>query len=556
VPTREQRRSPIKSVALLFLIFSALLTLHFRLLKLPYFWDEAGYYVTAAHDLYLTGSLIPRTTISNAHPPLVMAYLALWWKIFGFAPYVTRVAMLFVSSWALLGLFRLARTVSNIQVAAASVICTALYPVFFAQSSLAHLDLAAAGFTFWGLKAYVEQRRFSTAAYFSFAVLTKETTILAPFALAGWEIVRIFWNRKSHTPPAKPTLSKPLLFALAFPILPLALWYGYHYLRTGFVFGNPEFLRYNVQATLHPLRIVLAMLIRLWQTFGYMNLLLLTVSGVIAMWLPPLQDQGKDRPRIALNVQFAFLFVVVAYVISMAVIGGAELARYMLPVVPLVILVFVSTLWRRVWMWHWVIALVMVGFVFGLFINPPYVFPPEDNLAYRDYIQLHQDAEHFLEARYPKANVLTAWPASDELTRPFLGYVSHPIRVVRIEDFRLEQVMSAADARPGYSVALVFSTKYDPPHPLIRSWPAWERIKARFFDSHQDVSPGVAAQVLGGKIVFSERRTGQWAAVIEMKQIMEAQAETNRASSGTNASLRSTIPADLVEDVEHHALPR
>ena len=32
----------------------------------------------------------------------------------------------------------------------------------------------------------------------------------------------------------------------------------------------------------------------------------------------------------------------------MALVGGAELARYMLPVVPLVILVCVSTLWRRV----------------------------------------------------------------------------------------------------------------------------------------------------------------------------------------------------------------
>ena len=37
-------------------------------------------------------------------------------------------------------------------------LCTALYPVFFAQSSLAHLDLAAAGFTFWGLHAYVKDR--------------------------------------------------------------------------------------------------------------------------------------------------------------------------------------------------------------------------------------------------------------------------------------------------------------------------------------------------------------------------------------------------------------
>ena len=61
--------------------FGALLALHAPLLRLPYFWDEAGYYVPAARDLLLTGSLIPHSTLSNAHPPLVMAYLALWWKL-------------------------------------------------------------------------------------------------------------------------------------------------------------------------------------------------------------------------------------------------------------------------------------------------------------------------------------------------------------------------------------------------------------------------------------------------------------------------------------------
>ena len=112
--------------------FLALLALHFPLLRLPYFWDEAGYYVPAARDLLLTGSFIPHTTPSNAHPPLVMAWLALWWKIFGYAPIVTRTAMLAISAFALTGLFRLARRLANVDVAVASVICTALYPVFFA----------------------------------------------------------------------------------------------------------------------------------------------------------------------------------------------------------------------------------------------------------------------------------------------------------------------------------------------------------------------------------------------------------------------------------------
>jgi hypothetical protein len=115
--------------ALVFVLtFAALLALHAPLLRLPYFWDEAGYYVPAARDLLLTGSLIPQSTVSNAHPPLVMAYLALWWKLVGFAPIVTRTAMLLAASFALLGLFRLAKTVANIEVAVATTILTAIYP--------------------------------------------------------------------------------------------------------------------------------------------------------------------------------------------------------------------------------------------------------------------------------------------------------------------------------------------------------------------------------------------------------------------------------------------
>jgi hypothetical protein len=298
-------------------------------------------------------------------------------------------------------------------------------------------------------------------------------------------------------------------------------------LKTGFVFGNPEFFRYNVEATLQPLRILLALLVRLWQTAGYFHLLMLTLAALFAMWLPPLREQRGERPRIALDSQFAMLAVVVAYVIAMAMVGGAELARYMLPVVQLVILVCVSTLWRRVRLWLSVAAIVALMFVAGWFSNPPYGFAPEDNLAYVDYIRLHQHAEEFLEARYPMARVLTAWPASDELTRPYLGYVTRPLRVVRIEHFALEQLLSAADSRSNdvssdFEVALVFSTKYEPAHPLLQHWRLWQEWKQRFFDYHQDLPPAAAAQVLGGNVVYDETRNRQWIGVIELERIVDA----------------------------------
>jgi 4-amino-4-deoxy-L-arabinose transferase-like glycosyltransferase len=534
------------------LLFGGLVALHISLLRLPYFWDEAGYYVPAARDLLLTGSLIPHSTPSNAHPPLVMAYLALSWKIAGYAPVVTRLAMLLVAAFSLLGLFRLARRVANTEVAVASTLCTALYPVFFAQSSLAQVDLAVAGLTFWALLAYVEDRRETMAVWFSLAVLAKETAILAPAALLLWEGIaavlcsaRACPERSRRVSPAVAGATRPRSSEeystklsvrrsslLLLPALPLTLWYGYHRLRTGFIFGNPEYFRYNVQATMHPLRILLALLMRLWQIVGYMNLYPLTLAALFAMWLPPLRDQGSDRtsdrteqrPRIALSIQFVFLAVIATYVLAMAVIGGAVLARYMLPVVPLVIIVCVSTVWRRVRIWRGVVVITVLAFGAAWFINPPYGFSLEDNLAYRDYIELHQRAETFLEARYPMARVLTAWPASGELSQPTLGYVTRPMRVVQIEDFTVEELMSADELRSSFDVALVFSTKYEPRHPLLENWQAWERTKTEFFGYHRDVPPAAAAHLLGGRLVYTETRQRQWVGVIEMEQVQEARA--------------------------------
>jgi nitrate reductase NapE component len=288
------------------------------------------------------------------------------------------------------------------------------------------------------------------------------------------------------------------------------------------VFGNPEFFRYNVEDTLYALRVLLAVPMRLWQAFGYLNLYLLTLAALLAMWRPPLQDENIPRPRISPRIQFAFLAVILTYVLAMALVGGAVLARYMLPVVPLVIMVCVSTLWRRVRLWPGVVAIVALAFVAGWFINPPYGFSPEDNLAYRDYILLHQHAENFLEARYPMARVLTAWPTSDELTRPYLGYVTRPMRVLRIEDFTAEQLISAAEVRSSFDVALVFATKYEPPHPLLERWRLWHAWKTRFFGYHRDVHPAAAAQILGGQLVYAEARNGQWVGVIELEQVLEA----------------------------------
>ena len=455
-----------------------------------------------------------------------MLWLAFWWKFSAFTPAVTRTAMLLVSAFALLGLWRLARNVANESVAVATVICTALYPVFFAQSSLAHLDLPAAAFTLWGLGMYVERRPIATAVFFSLAPLAKETAVVTPIAILLWELVCSVFRpdekqrgERNAAFSSQPSAIGCWLLLCPFPLL---AWYAYHHHRTGFYLGNPEYLRYNLEATITPLRVVLALLIRLRHVFGYLNLFVLVVGAAYAMTRSPLrQADGSLRPRIAINVQLIFLVVLSANVVAESVLGGAVLARYMLPVVPLVILICVSTLWRRIRRWMWWIAFTCAMFVLQLIVPPPYRIAPEDTLLYRDYILEHKFAADWL-ARNPQARVLTAWPASDEITKPFLGYVKRPLTVVPIENFSAPEIERAAQMKEQFDVAYLFTTKWEPPHPLFSDLLFGKKIEERWFDYHVDMPPLQAADILGGRVLLHRNIDNEAIALIAMEKVENA----------------------------------
>lgn len=499
------------------LIFTALFLSHAALLRLPYFWDEAGFYIPAAHDFLLSGDLVPHTTAANAHPPLLAIYLAGWWKFSGFTPAVTRIAMLIVATFALLGIWRLACVLTNRTIAALTVLCTAAYPVFFAQSTMAHLDMLAAGFTLWGLAAYIERRPVWMLALFSLAAMSKETAIVAPLAIVVWELVCPWIAKRLCL--FETNVRRTLTIALC--MVPLAVWFLYLHHRTGFFFGDPGYVQYNLNKTLSVLRISVAIVLRLWHAFGYLNLFVLTLLTLAAMLEPALSDDGVARRRIQLPVQAIAGVVIIAYVLALSVLGGAVLTRYLLPVYPLIALLCVSTLHRRLRWWPVAIAAVVAAFVAGLLFNPPYRFAPEDNLTYRDYVVLHKQAAAYLAQHAHGARVLTAWPASDEISEPYLGYVKNVQPVVRIDNFSGAQMEMAAAAQGQYDWAYLFSTKYDPPRLLFHS-AFWENIHEKYFDYHTDLPPDVAARMIGGRVFYRAQSRGEWVAIVQIEHIENA----------------------------------
>ncbi|HEY6349863.1 MAG TPA: glycosyltransferase family 39 protein [Candidatus Angelobacter sp.] len=506
MPDRKPRLFAFLAFAIIFaFIFAA----HAAVLHLPFFWDEAGFYVPAAYDLAHSHSLVPVTTVDTSHPPLSAAYLALWLSWTGWKPVVARIAMLLLAAFALTNVFLLARRIANTAVAVASTIATALYPVFFVQSSLTHADLTAAAFSLWGIRMAVERRMWTSQLAFTLAVLSKETAIFTPLALAVWEFF--------FSPAAGSRATRFLRSAIyLIPVLPLAAWLLFHHYATGRFFGSPEFYQYNVAATLSPLRFVVAFGIRLWNLLGFMNMLALTAAMLAAMWFPAVVDNGVGRERISIPIQIQFAFIMLANLAAFSLLGGALLTRYLLPLYPLVIMIGMSTLRRRIGRWEWPAALVIICFVLALFFDPPYRISPEDNLTYKDFVELHVDAGNFLEQREQGKAVLTAWPASDELTRTYLGYVKQPLPLVTVQNFTPAEVFKARTMRAQYQAAYVFSTKYIQP-----TWfhsKTVENLSQRYFDDHADLPPETIADLLGGKIVFLERKKAEWVAVIEIEE--------------------------------------
>jgi len=518
-----------QAVSVFATIFCAIWLLHGPLLRLPYFWDETGYFVPAARDILLTGDMIPTTTQTNAHPPLVMLWLALWWKLSNYTPAVTRTAMLLVAAFGLLGVWKVSTRLANEKVATAVTVLTGLYSVVFTQSSLAQLDVPVMTAAIWALYFYLQDRRVATVTTLAIALVIKETALVFPMTIFAWELACPVIGRLKTWKLCLYPFRWVQTFSLLLATIPLLLWYAYHRHRTGYVF-NPIFLRYNVNATLSPIRFLIALAIRTWHAVGYMNMFVLTAAALVISREPVVSDVGNEREDIDPKVKLFFGVLIAAHVVAFALVGGAALARYMVPVIPLVVLLCVATLYRHSRCWIGWCGLAAASFVLALIINPSWRISPEDNLAYSDFVHLHAAAATFLQAEHPKATILTAWPGSDELNRPFLGYVKQPMTVVSMENFTAPQILAAAQQRDLFDYVYVFNTKYDPPRNILSRIAWWNERQKKFFDYHQDLRPEQIAMLMQGRIIWQKQRGGQWAAIIALEHAQNAEINPPRLS--------------------------
>jgi hypothetical protein len=447
-------------LAISFLLFSLmLLGLHAQLLGLPYFWDEQGQFIPTALDLLRHGWWVARSTLPNVHPPGLEMYLVVWYKLVGYSIPVTRVAMLAVAGAGLTFTFLLAIELSRDSEGAPAFIPPLLLlvsPLFYTQSMMAQLDMPVMVLTVLALLLFVRNHVAGAAATCVALVFTKETGLVVPVVFGLFLLARKDYRRALYFVPSG---------------LALVAWVGLLHMKTGYWLGNPGFAHYNVSYALNPVRALFSVVRRLYYVFfAEFRCIGTAILIATARTTRAFRTEGW---RVTLLVSIATLLLV-------SLLGGAELERYLLPVLP----VFYIAVSIGIFCLRRPVAIVatvaiVLGLVINLFWNPPYPFPYENNYAMVDFVKLQQAAAEYAESRLNGHAIATAWPFSESLRNPDYGYVSHKLRSVETHDFHLTSISILAPT--SFDVLIVYTRTWMPKNGVI-SIPFIKGFLTRFYD--------------------------------------------------------------------------
>jgi hypothetical protein len=514
-PPAARRPIRARSYFNLYLFFAGvLIATHLSLISLPYFWDEAGQFIPAALDLMREGAWIPHSTTPNIHPPAVLAYLAAVWRVAGFSPESTRIAMLALSALGVLAAFLLAIELTREARGAPAFLAAAmlcLSPVFFAQSMLAQLDAPAMLFTALALLLFVQNHIRSAAAACVALVLVKETGVVVPAVFAIWLARERRWRDAAW---------------FLIPAAALAGWIVVLKRATGHWAGNDAFAAYNVWYPLHPLRMIGTLARRLYYVFGA-NFHWVGTAAIVWAW--------RKTPLFRSRQWQVAGAVAAAHMVLFTALGGAVLNRYLLPVLPILFAAVAAAfsvlprIQKRV-----AVVVLLGGLGASNFINPPYPFPFEENLAFTDFLRLHRDAVDYIAHWYEDPLVQTAWPMSAELSQPDLGFSPRKIRVQTLPDMSSGTIAGIDWSKA--QIVVLFSRNWDPRRNGLRLSALvgmWEKL----YDFIPNVTPEEARERAPFPAEATFSRRGQWVDIYVNPEVPRIPHRPARAARSEGADL-------------------
>jgi len=395
-----------------------------------------------------------------------MVYLAAVWKVFGYSIIATRVAMLLVAAAGLVAVLQLSLRLGSRWAVVFLLAC----PLFFTQSMMALLDMPAMGLTALSLLLFLNGRYRDSALACVVLVLVKETGIAVPAAFGLWLLVE---------------RDKRALWFLA-PLAGLSLWLWYLASVTGDWLGSSWFSSYNLTYPFHPFRFGVALVRR----FYFLAIADFHWVGTLAILAAHRLFANRDWKIVSV--------VAVLHMLEVSLLGGAQLERYLLPILPLFYVAAAVAFRSKLG------PVVMAGgLLTGWFINPLYPFPYENNLAMTTFVELHQKAAALVEEKYPEDKVVTAWPLSGALSRHEYGYVARDMKVHQLYDFKRGSLEPLQDVK----VLILYSQEWGRV-PFVESW--WRK----YFGYEDPMTSAECQKRFGLTPVDRWESRGQWVEVL------------------------------------------
>jgi len=154
------------------------------------------------------------------------------------------------------------------------------------------------------------------------------------------------------------------------------------------------------------------------------------------------------------------------------------------------------------------LAALIACLIAANFVNPPYPFPFENNLAFVSFVGLEESAAGMVEqyaGAFPGGGlVAAAFPVDDALRNPDFGFVETRQKVIEISDFSRPEVEKLKARMP--DMVVVYRRTWDPLHLLDR--PAVGDFLARYYGYEPEMGADQIAAALSMRVGSRWTRRG------------------------------------------------
>lgn len=411
--------------------------------SLPYYWDSATFVVRAAHDLLATHFRPLLASHSDfAHPPLFVALLALAWAAFGDARIVSHLLVLPALPLAMIATYHLGKRVADRVVGVAGALLFGGVAFVVAEAGQVYMDLPVGAALTGALAAWTSGRRVVASVLLCAAAASKlPYPLVVPSTLAVMLAFDPLRRRDARW-----------WLALAAPFVLVGVWLAYHFVATGWLLARPERV---VHPSTDPWVFALSLrtacdvfLLGQWRWL----LLVAGAAGALGTWFVR-RRPVPWRPILPLFV------LVGAGLLFFAAVGELAL-RYGIFLLPPYVLASIALARAALPGKPWL--LVGAAGLFALFVTEwhphvplttTYVYRPDENLGYLDMIAIGEKTARWLERTHPDAEIFGAGPEAYELTEPYQGYVTRPLKFAECSSFQrhagVEQLVIIHPYHPG-----------------------------------------------------------------------------------------------------------